>query len=103
MLNLFSKNNIPKDIIVKIKEDFGPNTDLVLDLIKKAIKKHDYIKTPRVIRCVIHLSNKDLEKFKESLNQAITDPRDVMFWAEYTRQENEESKRIKDFNEPFKN
>ncbi|MDH3641703.1 MAG: hypothetical protein OES38_06385 [Gammaproteobacteria bacterium] len=53
---------------------------------------------PRVVRCVIFLANGDLQQLEYYTQQALQDPRDVMYWAEYDRDTDEQ---LRDFNEPF--
>ena len=53
---------------------------------------------PRVVRCVLYLADGDLQKLEHFTDQALQDPRDVMYWAEYDRDSNDQ---VRDFNEPF--
>ncbi len=89
--------NFEKDIIDKIKSDFSGKEEFVFDLLKNAISKYDYLKTPRIIRCIIFLANKSVSELKINIERASFDPRDVMLYAEYI----EEKKRVRDFNNSF--
>ncbi len=90
------------DIKERLKSDFGDNTQEATQIILDAISKYEYLNSPRIIRCIIHLSEKSLNRLKQSINQAKEDPRDVMLWAEYVNlKENQEPKRIRDFNKTF--
>lgn len=53
---------------------------------------------PRVVRCVVHLSAGDLEQLKHYAEQALQDPRDVMWWAEYDGDSNTQ---VRNFNDPL--
>jgi hypothetical protein len=53
---------------------------------------------PRVVRCVIYLANGDLQQLKHYVEQALIDPRDVMYSAEY---DPGSDARLRDFNDAF--
>jgi hypothetical protein len=90
------------DIIARINSDFGENASKATTLLLDAINKVDYLKTDRVIRCIIYLANGNLTDLNRYIETATFDPRDVMFWAEYIGTgENEKSKRVRDFNKTF--
>lgn len=38
---------------------------------------------PRVVRCVLHLGNGDVDRVAHYVAAALGDPRDVIWWAEY--------------------
>lgn len=91
-----------KDIQQRIKHDFNDSADKAIDILGNAILKTDYLKTDRVIRCIVFLANGDLNKLKKFIDNAILDTRDVMLWAEYEEQEgNFNFKRIRNFNKTF--
>jgi hypothetical protein len=92
------------DIRERINTDFGDKASDVIRIFDEAISKADYLNQDRIIRCVIYLSDKDLNKLKKNIETATYDPRDVMLWAEYKNRgqgEMDEVKRIRDFNKPF--
>lgn len=90
------------DIRERIKTDFGDNASDVVKIFDEAILKADYLNHNRIIRCILFLSDKDLNKLKENIETATYDPRDVMLWAEYSNHgQGEKIKRIRDFNKPF--
>lgn len=94
--------NFKTDIENRIKKDFGDKASEAFKILEEAINKTDYLKTDRVIRCIIFLSEKSIDKLKSYIEAAILDPRDVMFWAEYTDHEEFGSeKRVRDFNKAF--
>lgn len=91
-----------KDIHERIKSDFGDKASIVVNIFDDAISKADYLDNNRVIRCILFLSDKDIQKLKQNIDTAIYDPRDVMLWAEYTNLGQGSSiKRIRDFNKTF--
>ena len=69
-----------EDIIKRIKEDFGDNSIEAIKVLKKSIEKTDYLKTDRVIRCIIFLSKGNLADLKKLIETATNDTRDVMLW-----------------------
>ena len=90
------------DIIERINSDFGENANKATTKLLDAINKVDYLKTDRVIRCIIFLSKGDLADLDKHIETATFDTRDVMFWAEYIEtEENEKPKRVRDFNKTF--
>jgi len=92
-----------KDIFDKINLDFGDKALKAKALLDKAVEEHEYLKTPRTIRCIIYLSNGEIEKLLKNIDVAIFDPRDVMSRAEYNKLDFETGKRMRDFNKTFDN
>ncbi len=94
--------NFKTDIENRIKTDFGENSSEVFKILNASIQKNDHLKTDRIIRCILFLSERSIEKLKQSIEAAILDPRDVMFWAEYTiSKELGTEKRVRDFDKIF--
>lgn len=90
------------DIVERIKSDFGDKAADVINIFDTAIAKTEYISTPRVIRCILFLAERNVEKLNEMIEAAQGDPRDVMLWAEYEGiGEPFHPKRIRDFNKMF--
>jgi hypothetical protein len=89
------------DILQKIRLDFNDSANEVIGILTVAISKTDYLKTDRIIRCIIFLANGDIDNLKKFIDNAIFDPRDVMLWAEYERLDKLNFKRIRDFNHTF--
>ena len=90
------------DIIKKIQTDFGNNSNEIFETLKKAIEVTDYLKTDRIIRCIIFLSKGNINELNRLINVAINDTRDVMLWAEYEKLNgNFNYKRLRDFNKTF--
>lgn len=91
-----------EDIIARIKADFGNDADKALTMLKDAINKADYLKTDRVIRCILFLAKGDLITLNKNIETATFDTRDVMLWAEYEKLNGDLNyKRLRDFNKTF--
>lgn len=90
-----------KDIKERIETDFGEKASEVYRIFNKAFERADYLKSDRIIRCIVFLAGKDIEKLKEYIEVAIFDPRDVMFWAEYKNHGHNNPTLIRNFNLPF--
>lgn len=92
----------PKDIRGKIESDFGDTASDVFKILDEAISKTDYLNNNRIIRCILFLAGKNIDNLKKNIQTAEYDPRDVMFWAEYTnRGQAQKPTRIRDFNKTF--
>jgi hypothetical protein len=90
------------DIIQKINKDFGTEAEEVRRLLEKSIKNAKYLKTDRIIRCLLFLANGNISSLNRYIENAKFDPRDVMLWAEYEELEGEFNyKRLRDFNKTF--
>jgi hypothetical protein len=64
--------------------------------------KADYLKSNRVIRCIVFLAKGNLEDLNKYIKVATFDTRDVMLWAAYEKLDAEFSfKRLRDFNKTF--
>ena len=91
-----------EDIIRRIQTDFSDKSSEVFETLKNAIENTAYLKTDRVIRCIIFLSKGNINELNRLINVAINDTRDVMLWAEYEKLNgNFNYKRIRDFNKTF--
>lgn len=67
-----------------------------------AINKVDYLKTDRVIRCIIFLARGNLTDLNKYIKTATFDTRDVMLLAEYEKLSGDLNyKRLRDFNKTF--
>jgi hypothetical protein len=94
--------NYTKDIRDKIESDFGDKANDVFKIFNEAISKTDYLNHDRIIRCILFLAEKDIEKVKKNIQNAEYDPRDIMLWAEYSNRGGQQKpKRIRDFNKTF--
>jgi len=104
---MFQKDLIETpDIKERIYADFGDKSEVVVKALRTAITKHDYINQSRILRCILYLANKNFEALTKYIEQAIWDPRDVMFGAEYINREQGfegNPRRVRDFNKTFQN
>lgn len=93
---------IEKDIIKKIENDFEFESEKALTILNNSIKANDSISHPRIIRSILYLSNGSLFELEHNIKTAITDWRDVIYFAEYDRNNGgSTSKRVRDFNLTF--
>jgi hypothetical protein len=91
-----------EDITARITADCGHHADKALTLLKDAINKVDYLKTDRVIRCILFLAKGDLLELNKNIETATFDTRDIMLWAEYEKRNGDLNyKRLRDFNKTF--
>lgn len=104
MFNFFKKGRdkieqMPKDILRKIEHDFDVDKYQAIEIINRALSATEYLRNDRIIRCILFLADKDIQKLKKYIEDAITDPRDVMYWAEYVnRNSSSKIKRVRNFN-----
>lgn len=94
------------DIKERIYSDFGARAETVIMKLREATAKHDYINSGRILRCIIYLADKNFEALTRYIDNAIGDPRDVMYWAEYTNKDQGfegTPRRVRDFNKTFQN
>src|SRR5262245_10525902 len=94
--------NLREDIKYKIDIDFPGKKENILAVLQPCILKLNVIEPDRIIRCILFLAEKDLEKLKHWVEVAKTDPRDLLLAAEYIDQGNGLGpQRVRDFNQPF--
>ena len=90
------------DIKARLQTDFGENAITATTMLIDAINKVDYLKTDRVIRCIIFLAKGNLTDLNKYIETATFDTRDVMLWAEYEKLSGDLNyKRQRDFNKTF--
>lgn len=90
------------DINEKISSDFGDKATEAFEILTASIAKAGHLNQPRIIRCIVFLADKNIEKLKVNTEAAISDPRDVMLWAEYANYSaGQHPKRIRDFSKTF--
>lgn len=61
---MFFFNNLKLDILGKIYSDFGDKHSEVIDILEKAFSDYDYLQNDRIIRCIIFLSEKSIQKLR---------------------------------------
>jgi hypothetical protein len=89
-----SEVSVPGDVLERIRVSFV-NTEVALAI--AALEEYSGPERSRVMRCIVHLSNGSLEALQGHLRSALGDYRDVIYWAEYDR----EDRRIHDFSSGF--
>ncbi|MEM1002817.1 MAG: hypothetical protein AAGH46_09215 [Bacteroidota bacterium] len=78
------------DIKVRIEKDFGDKSSKAIKLLDDF--EHEFDLSPRVSRCIIHLSEGDINKLELNIELAQEDWRDIIDMAEEEQFE---------FKEPF--
>lgn len=87
-------DQIPGDIVRMVRAKFSdPSVTRVLEL----LMLYEGRERDRVLRCILFLSAGDADRVEHNLRRALTDYRDVIYWAEYDRNDN----KINDFSKPF--
>lgn len=90
------------DILHRIQSDFGERAQDAIKILNESIAKVDYLKTDRVIRCIVFLSKGNIDELSKYIQTTIIDTRDVMLWAEYEELPgNCNFKRLRNFNNTF--
>jgi hypothetical protein len=79
------------DIRERILSDFGQNSLVAISLVEAF--EEELKLSPRVTRCIIHLSKGDISKLKTTIHNAEIDWRDIVVLAETV---------VFEFNKPFK-
>jgi len=98
---LFLEMIVKPDIKNRIESDFGDKADRAFDLLQAILKSDSINETDRVIRCIVFLSEKQIEKLKQYIEEAFIDPRDVIVEAEDTYTTDKSLKLIRDFSKVF--
>lgn len=88
------KTPLPADIVAKIAADFAAEP---IDRILALLDAYQGVEKARVLRCVLHLANGNLGQLRQLVGNAKTDYRDVIYWAEYDR----DDRQVHDFHLPF--
>ena len=89
--------DLPPDIHTRLARDYSADARLAATKLLLTIPDLK----PRVARCVIHLAGGNLAELGRYVQAAVTDPRDVLFWAEYEDHESEAPRRVRDLDRPF--
>ncbi len=92
---------LSSDILNQIEIQFGKNYKNVLEILETELSENDFLNSNRIIRCIIFLSENNIEKLKENINLAKIDWCDIILWAEYENNERNEPILKRDFNKPF--
>ena len=92
---------LPKDIHLKIENDFLCDSPQALEVIKNGVSNNE-INHPRIIRSILFLANKSIPDLIERVKDAKRDSRDVILLAEYHNDKGSKfPKQVRDFNKPF--
>lgn len=84
------------DIVSWIETRFS-DSEKVLRLIEPILQMDSDISASRVIRCVLFLSGSDYDQLTNYTKKAISDCRDVIWWAEYDNR----TAKVRDFEKSF--
>jgi hypothetical protein len=81
------------DIEMRITRDFGNERKAeiirsVEEFEEKFTGVYKEKPSPRIIRCILQLAEADTDKLSYYLKQALSDWRDVIYWAEYDSEDN---------------
>lgn len=94
--------NFENDIIDKIEKDFQFESQKAIEILEENINKENSINHPRIIRSILYLSNGNIFELKHNIKTAISDWRDVIYFAEYDKNDSSSvSRKVRDFNLPF--
>ena len=86
---------IPDDIKQRIERDFGKrNAKEITELLLTKIPSGGNGTRERHLRCILYLAKGNRKKLDKYIEACVTDPRDVMVWAEGIDMK-------RDFNKPF--
>jgi hypothetical protein len=85
------------DIESQIDVDFVAGERMKAKEILQSICSELEIESERILRCIVFLAQGDIKLLGHNAEQAKQDYRDVIYWAEYDR----EDRRVRDFNQPF--
>lgn len=84
------------DIVSWIETRF-PDSEKALRLIEPILELDTSISASRVVRCVLFLSGSDFAQLSNYTEKAISDCRDVIWWAEYDNR----TAKVRDFEKSF--
>jgi hypothetical protein len=86
--------NLPDDIAARVAREFSGNaSDDVLPLRSEFLAAQQF----REVRCILHLAGGDIAKIQYYADLARQDSRDMIYWAEYDRDDHQ----VRDFRQPF--
>jgi len=97
-INLFSK-----DIIDKIRYNHGDDFGRFLRIIQPFLLEQVELRSPRIVRSIIYVTNRNIEKLEEHIKITKTDYRDILLIAEYELIKEKDPKRVRNFNNEFGN
>lgn len=89
-----NQHDLPIDVVQKLEADFSQDE---LASARRLLGGYSGKERLRVIRCIVHLAKGNADSLLHFIDEAAMDYRDVIYWAEYDRND----RRIHDFNLPF--
>lgn len=85
---------LPTDVVERVSVSFAKED---VARVLAALAQYSGPERGRVLRCIVQLSSGSLETLQHHVRNATSDYRDVIYWAEYDR----EDRRIRDFSKGF--
>ncbi len=89
---------IPDDIDRYLRTQYSPHEVVEIISVFEDLHKADNAISARVLRCIIHLAEGSADRVRDLAEDAKTDYRDIILWAEYDQKG---KTRLHDFNKPF--
>ena len=99
--NTYNLNLFSSDIRERIFSDFGQESVKVIQALQTFLIAHEAFRSERLVRCIIYLADKKLDRLKKGIKDASNDWRDVLMAAEYENGKDSEPRRIRDFSRKF--
>jgi len=99
----FNVNLFPNDIIEEIVNGFGDDFGKAVRIIQPFLINNKELRTPRIVRSLVYLSNFKVDELVEQINVAKIDYRDTLFAAEYENRKSDRPIRSRNFNNEFGN
>ncbi len=85
---------LPIDILQRVASEYNDDD---LETVLGLLEEYSGPEAERVMRCVLHLSAGALDRLRENMAKTEQDYRDIIYFAEYDR----DDKRVNDFTRPF--
>ena len=89
---------LPDDIDRKLRLEYQPLEVNEIHAAFEDLQKSNTKVSARVFRCIVHRAEGNVNRLLELVDNARTDYRDVILWAEYDQRG---KTRLHDFNKPF--
>ena len=90
---------LARDIWGKVNKDFETPEEaaLALSVLADFVLQHQELSSDRILRCIVFVTNGDLNRLEKAIDLAKTDYRDLIVLAEY----DEKKERVRDLSNPF--
>lgn len=89
---------LPDDVDRRLRREYGPQEVIEIYAALEDLQRVNHATSPRVIRCIVHLAEGNAERLLDLIENARTDWRDVVLWAEYDQRG---KNRLHDFTKAF--